>query len=221
MHPSISQILAILLGTCLLGSFLSSCSFTTQKPDIGISNWEQHVTNLKQLNQWQLEGKLGYRDSKDGGSAWVSWHQNQYDFNVTLNGPFGAGTTRITGTQQSAELQRAGHDPITAPSPTALTERLFGWQWPVEQLQFWAKGIPAPNIPQKTSSHNLDGTLSVLKQSDWTLQFSNYQNIVNDQKTTNDLKNRGWILPGKIKGQKGEYHFTLIIKNWQPEAPAQ
>lgn len=210
MHRFIPRILVIVVG-----AYLSACSFTTQKPNTGIPNWQQHVANLSELEQWQLEGKLGYRDSNGGGSAWLNWRQNQHDFNVTLNGPFGAGTTRITGTQQHAQLQRAGHDPITASSPAALTEQLFGWQWPVEQLQFWARGIPAPNIAQQTSSHNLDGTLAALEQSNWTLQFSNYQKI------TSGPEDRDWILPGKIKGQKGEYRFTLIIKNWQSKEPVQ
>ena len=207
----------------LISAYLSACSFIVQKPDTDISNWEQHVTNLKQLNQWQLEGKLGYRDSNDGGSAWLNWHQNQQDFNVTLNGPFGTGTTQIIGTRQYAQLKRAGHEPITASSPAALTEQLFGWQWPVEQLQFWAMGIPAPNTPQQTAVHNENGTLAVLKQSNWTLEFSNYQTITNALKTTgnrnkaNSPNEVNWILPGKIKGQKGEYRFTLIIKNWQPK----
>lgn len=207
---SIPQILIILVGT-----YLSACSFTSQKPNTGITNWQQHVANLDELDQWQLEGKLGYKDSKDGGSAWLSWHQNHHYFNVTLNGPFGTGTTLITGTPQSAQLQRAGHPPISAPSPAALTEQLFGWQWPVEQLQFWAKGIPAQNTPQQAVNHNLDGTLAILEQSNWTLQFSNYQKIANGH------PKGGWILPGKIKGQKGDYYFTLIIKNWQPKEPAQ
>jgi len=207
---SIPQILIILVGT-----YLSACSFTSQKPNTGITNWQQHVANLDELDQWQLEGKLGYKDSKDGGSAWLSWHQNHHYFNVTLNGPFGTGTTRITGTPQSAQLQRAGHPPISAPSPAAQTKQLFGRQWPVEQLQFWAKGIPAPNTPQQAVNHNLDGTLAILEQSNWTLQFSNYQKIANGH------PKGGWILPGKIKGQKGDYYFTLIIKNWQPKEPAQ
>lgn len=207
---SIPQILIILVGT-----YLSACSFTSPKPNTGITNWQQHVANLDELDQWQLEGKLGYKDSKDGGSAWLSWHQNHHYFNVTLNGPFGTGTTLITGTPQSAQLQRAGHPPISAPSPAALTEQLFGWQWPVEQLQFWAKGIPAQNTPQQAVNHNLDGTLAILEQSNWTLQFSNYQKIANGH------PKGGWILPGKIKGQKGDYYFTLIIKNWQPKEPAQ
>jgi len=227
MYRFIPRIPAKLIGACLLGIYLSACSFTSQKPNTGIDNWQQHVANLSKLDQWQLEGKLGYRDSNDGGSAWLNWHQNREDFNVTLNGPFGTGTTRITGTQQHAQLQRAGHDPITASSPAALTEQLFGWQWPVEQLQFWARGIPAPNTPQQTVNHNLDGTLAVLEQSNWTLKFSNYQTITHDQQNINDPKttqgpsSNDWILPGKIKGQKGEYHFTLIIKSWQPKKSAQ
>jgi outer membrane lipoprotein LolB len=183
---------------------ISACSTQTHRTSTVVPNWEQHVQQLQQLDHWLLDGKLGYRDSHDGGSAWLSWRQQQDNFEVKLNGPFGAGATRIVGNNRYAELQRAGHDKVSAKSPAALTEQLFGWQWPVEQLQFWVLGIPSPISPADNQSHNLDGTLAQLKQSDWQLQFSSYQQI--DQ----------WLLPGKIKGQRDDHSFTLIIKHWQP-----
>ena len=186
----------------LLAMLLSACAITSQPPP-SVSNSQQHVQQLSGLNQWSLEGKLGYRDNKDGGSAWVSWSQQQKNFDISLNGPFGVGATRIIGSEHYAQLQRSGHDNITANSPTALTEYLFGWQWPVAELQFWVRGIPAPTTTS-TISHNPDGTLAKLEQSNWVLQFSNYK------------KQDEWILPGKIKGQNGDYRFTLVVKNWQP-----
>tara|TARA_R110001592_G_scaffold320639_1_gene598665 strand:- start:16788 stop:17387 length:600 start_codon:yes stop_codon:yes gene_type:complete len=192
----------------LLIIMISACT-TTQTAPPTINNWEQHVRQLEQLDQWLLEGKLGYRDSKNGGSAWVNWNQQQDNFDVKLNGPFGAGATRIVGSNRFAELQRAGHEDITAKSSAALTELLFGWQWPVEQLQFWVRGIPAPGPLAIHVNHNHDGTLALLEQSSWTLTFSNYQ------------KTGDWVLPGKIKGQRGDYHFTLVIKNWQLSEPPQ
>ncbi|MDX2463553.1 MAG: lipoprotein insertase outer membrane protein LolB [Porticoccus sp.] len=192
----------------LLTIMVSACT-TTQTAPPTINNWEQHVRQMEQLDQWFLEGKLGYRDSKDGGSAWVNWNQQQGNFDVKLNGPFGAGATRIVGSNHFAKLQRAGHEDITAKSSAALTELLFGWQWPAEQLQFWVRGIPAPGSLAVHVNHNPDGTLALLEQSSWTLTFFNYQ------------KTGHWILPGKIKGQRGDYHFTLVIKNWQPSEPSQ
>ena len=206
MCPTVSglPISVLLVLLLLITALLGACSFTNQQRNTGVANWDQHINSLEQLDQWQIEGKLGYRDSSDGGSAWLNWHQKQESFNVTLNGPFGTGTTKIIGADNYAQLQRAGHEHITATSPSALTELLFGWQWPVEQLQFWVKGIPAPYAPKQSFSHNTDGTLALLKQSNWTLKFSNYE------------KTGNWVLPGKIKGQNGDYHFTLVVKNWQP-----
>ena len=186
----------------LLVILVSACT-TTLQPTPTVSNWEQHVSQLEQLDRWLLEGKLGYRDGKDGGSAWVNWSQNSSSFEVKLNGPFGAGATRIVGNNNYAELQRANHENISAKSAAALTEILFGWPWPVEQLQYWVRGIPAPMISKNNIRHNLDGTLAQLEQSNWTLQFSRYQKIGH------------WVLPGKVKGQNGDYQFTLVIKNWQ------
>jgi outer membrane lipoprotein LolB len=191
----------------LLAIFVSGCTSTLQKSPPVIPNWSQHVSQLGQLDQWTLEGKLGYQDSKDGGSAWLNWEQHQQTFDVSLTGPFGAGATQITGSNQYAQLQRAGHDNITARSPAELTELLFGWQWPVEQLQYWVRGSPFPLTPETARHHNPDGTLKILEQSNWTLQFSNYHKI------------GPWILPSKIKGQNGDYRFTLVIKNWNPSLP--
>ncbi|MEH6616987.1 MAG: lipoprotein insertase outer membrane protein LolB [Porticoccus sp.] len=193
-----------LIFPLLLLMLINACSTQTHRHSTVVPNWEQHVQQLQQLDHWLLDGKLGYRDSHDGGSAWLSWQQQKDNFDVKLNGPFGAGATRITGDNRYAELQRAGHDNISAKSPAALTEQLFGWQWPVEQLQSWVLGVPSPISPADYQRHNSDGTLAQLKQSDWQLQFSNYRQI--DQ----------WLLPGKIKGQRGDYHFTLVIKHWQP-----
>lgn len=194
------RLLSLILTLLLLGG----CAMQSTQPTTIITDWDQHQQQLEQLQTWRLEGKLGYHDSRDGGSAWVNWQQSAENFKLQLNGPFGAGATHIIGDDHSAELQRSGKETIYAPSPAALTEQLFGWQWPVDQLQFWIRGIPAPNTPLVGSHHNPDGTLADLDQAHWQLEFSRYQQV--DR----------WILPSRIRGNSGEYSFTLVIKSWQP-----
>lgn len=195
------------LPALMLAVFLlEACSVQTPQPGPTIADWEQHHQQLAQLSIWSMEGKLGYRDSRDGGSAWVNWQQSGVAFELQLHGPFGAGATQISGDADFAALQRGDRETIYAPSPAALTEQLFGWQWPVDQLQYWVKGIPAPNAPLDASSHNSDGTLATLDQANWQLTFSQYQQV------------GAWVLPGRIRGNSGEYSFTLVIKNWQPDA---
>lgn len=192
------RLLALIFATLLLGA----CASQAPRPEPVISDWQQHQSALQNFNSWQLEGKLGYRDSRDGGSAWLNWQQSSDAFKLLLSGPFGTGATQILGNSHHAELQRSGKETLYSPSPAALTEQLFGWQWPVDELHFWIRGIPAPNTTQDVSSHNLDGTLSTLTQANWQLQFSGYQQV------------GPWILPGRIRGNSGEYSFTLIIKQW-------
>ncbi|TNF01393.1 MAG: outer membrane lipoprotein LolB [Gammaproteobacteria bacterium] len=184
--------------------FLGACASQAPGPNPVVTDWQQHQSALQTLESWQLEGKLGYRDSRDGGSAWLNWQQTSNSFKLQLNGPFGAGATQILGDDQHAELHRSGKETIYSPSPAALTEQLFGWPWPVDELHYWIRGIPAPHTAQDVSSHNIDGTLATLSQANWQLQFSGYQQVGR------------WILPGRIRGHSGEYSFTLVIKQWYP-----
>lgn len=196
------------LRLLLLIMLLGGCAGQTPQPPATVANWQEHTQHLQQLDHWLLEGKLGYRDSRDGGSAWVNWQQSGTTFDVQLHGPFGSGATRILGDDNHAELQQSGEDTLTAASPAALTVQLFGWQWPVDQLQFWVRGIPSPHEPTALRTHNAEGTLAALQQSGWQLAFTGYEQV--DQ----------WVLPTRIKGNSGEFNFTLVIKRWYPEDTA-
>ena len=194
------QRIIFLLFTILV----SSCAINKSYSPLHTIDWEQHLNKIAQLDHWTLQGRIGYRNSKEGGAVWISWDQQGNDFDVKLSGPLGVGATRITGNQYHAQLQRGARQPDIANSAEELTELLFGWQWPVKQLRFWVRGIAAPSPPKIESSYNSDGTLNSLKQSGWALQFFDYQEI------------EGWRLPGNVQGKKGIYQFNLKIKTWLP-----
>ena len=194
------QRIIFLLFTILV----SSCAINKSYSPLHTIDWEQHLNKIAQLDHWTLQGRIGYRNSKEGGAAWISWDQQGNDFDVKLSGPLGVGATRITGNQYHAQLQRGARQPDIANSAEELTELLFGWQWPVKQLRFWVRGIAAPSPPKIESSYNSDGTLNSLKQSGWALQFFDYQEI------------EGWRLPGNVQGKKGIYQINLKIKTWLP-----
>lgn len=158
------------------------------------------------LRAWGLEGKLGFRSPQKNGSAWVNWQQAGTDYNLRLSGPFGAKATQIQGNGNYAVLRQAGEQDLNAPDATALTERLFGWPLPVEQMMFWVKGSPA-SAEAKATYDSDTGQISTLTEDDWHLEYSDYQ------------PQGSWILPGKIRGTRGEIGFTLIIKSWEVQSP--
>ena len=197
----------VLLIACL--AVIGGC--TTQVPKPEPVEWTTHQQQVSQLQQWQLKGKMGYRQSGDGGSAWIDWQQHINSFDMRLSGPFGAGTTHIHSNQQLTRLEQSGEQPIAANTATELTEYLFGWQWPVEDLHYWVRGIPSPLSPIGGQSRNESQLLASLEQSGWRLEFSRYRTEGN------------WTLPGKIRGHllsdNGDTSFTLVIKSWQPLLP--
>ena len=194
--------LHLLTLTLVLTGFLIGCATAPQPA--GPVSAEQQKRLLAQ-DHWHITGKLGYRGATDGGSAWLDWRQRGQIFNLSLHGPFGAGATQILGTDSGATLLRSGKEPIFADSATSLTDYLFGWQWPVDELLFWIRGIPAPRAPVDSASYDDRQLLTGLQQSGWRLQFSNHL------RTT-----EGLVVPGKITGHFRQVSFTLVIKEWQP-----
>ena len=185
-------------------TLLSLASCATLSPPGEISPTME--LRLENLDSWQLSGKLGYRSRHEAGSAWLDWQQQSDHFQLSLSGPFGAGATRIEGTDTAAVLIRSGEPPISASSPEALTAQLFGWVWPVDELLSWVKGIPSPASTASFIDKDSSGRLVQLHQAGWKLSFADYV------QTDNDL-----VLPGKIIGTRDDLRFTLLIKSWQLE----
>ena len=93
-------------------------------------------------DQWQLQGKLGFKTVDRGGSATVYWSQNQQQYQVQLKGPLGAGNVVIEGDQSSAQMLSG--DKLYRAAPTALAARFTGLPIPVDALAWWVRGLPNP-----------------------------------------------------------------------------
>ena len=131
----------------LLLLLLSACAPLQKQPDPTIQptppSWSAHQAEMENIDNWQIKGKLAYRNREDSGSAWFDWTQHGESFTIYLSGPFGVGTVQITGNAQAITLSQPGEADISSHSSRALTQRLFGWQLPVEQMRYWVRGIPA------------------------------------------------------------------------------
>ncbi|MFA5547150.1 MAG: lipoprotein insertase outer membrane protein LolB [Porticoccaceae bacterium] len=190
------------LAVLALALAIAGCA--TRLPAPETRAWTPHQQALLAMRHWQLEGKLGYRSPEQNGSALIRWTQNNDAFDLHLSGPFGAGATRISGDGQLAVLRQQGRDDIRAPSAGELTEWLFGWELPVAQMTAWVKGIPAPEPRAAQVTLNATGQLERLEQAGWQLQFDRFHPV------------GAQVLPGRIKGTRGDVAFTLVIKAWQP-----
>ncbi|MEZ0149544.1 MAG: lipoprotein insertase outer membrane protein LolB [Candidatus Reddybacter sp.] len=214
LRPNYRPSLPSLGFIALLLLLLSACAPLQRQPDPSIQplplSWSAHQTKMASIDNWQIKGKLAYRNSEDSGSAWFDWTQHGDNFTIYLSGPFGVGTVQITGNAQAITLSQPGEADISSHSSSALTRRLFGWQLPVEQMRYWVRGMPANASGQALETFNKEGLLDTLQEDGWQININHYQ-----------AGPRG-PLPGKIKGSSNELAFTLLLKAWSfPESDPQ
>ena len=154
------------------------------------------------ISQWHVKGKLGYKSASDAGSAWLDWRQQLEHFKLLLGGPFGAGTVEIVGNGHTVALRQGNKPDQFAPSAKALSRKLLGWELPIEELSYWIRGIPAPDVPVVDQSFNSQGLLAIFQQAGWQLKLSKYRDTEMGK------------LPSKLVAIQNGTRFTLIIKEY-------
>ncbi len=159
------------------------------------------------LEEWRLEGKLGYHTARDAGSARLAWVQRGPWTEVWLSGPFGAGSAHIQAGPQGAVLHQPGSAARYADSAEALSREVFGWVLPARELRDWVRGIPFRGAPVQHLTFDAEGRLGELRQNGWALAFADYRETA------------AGFLPGRIDADDGQLRLRLVIKSWHVRPP--
>lgn len=184
------------ISTLIISLSISGCSLLDLK-----QNDQELEKQLNNIQHWQARGKLSVATPEDTVTGYLTWQQNEQDFDLFISGPFGQGSSRLVGNHTKASLTLPGKDPIHAPSADYLMSKYVGWTFPVLDIRYWVKGQASPHSPS-TEIRNSMGLLDSLNQHNWDVQFSQYQRAGDT-----------W-LPGRIKITGHAFKFTFIIKEW-------
>jgi outer membrane lipoprotein LolB len=176
---------------------LSSC--TLLSPQIGQQSLQQQ---LSEIDNWQVRGKLSVTSPHDSVTGYLTWNQQDSDYQLFITGPFGQGSSQLKGSDDIAELLLPGWDqPQQASSAEQLMLTYMGWKFPVNDVRHWVKGQPAPG-DQADTRFDESGLLQELKQHGWQVRYSRYS------------KQQGVWLPGLIKVTGHHFRFVFSIKEW-------
>ena len=185
-------------GVYLAFLFLIGCATPGPAPPPDFHDLQQQLLGLQ---SWRVEGKIGLRREGKGNSALLSWQQNADHYKIRLSGPLGIGTVTIEGDDTGVEV-RNKQGVFHAPSPEQLMLEQTGWQIPLSQLRYWARGLPAADLPLYDERIEA-GRLQQLVQGGWDIEYRDYQRV-------DDL----W-LPSRITLSRAETTLTLLLKRWQ------
>ncbi len=165
------------------------------------NNWASHLKAVQQLNNWAISGKVGVVTPKQSQTGYIDWKQKEQTFDINIRGTLGFGGLDLSGDQSWVTIKVDENNQRTLPTDIAL-ERYLDWEFPINSLKYWIKGIPAPDQPIKHQQFSNQGLLSRLDQQGWDIRLLNYE------------KHNQLSLPHKIIARSNGYKVSLILSDW-------
>lgn len=194
----------------LSGFLFVSCTAPSPRPvDAQLQQlWQEHEARLSPIRRWELRGRLAVRADDQGGPASLVWRRDGSHHSMRLGGPLGRGMLQLTQDESGAQLQDAEQRILRAPSAEELLFRYSGWRLPVENLNYWVRGLPVPDVAMERELDDR-GHLKTLRQEGWEVQYQEYilvdgRNLPRRLRLTN---------PQKPAGQPA-MEVRLVIERW-------
>ena len=198
-----SRIKLIFLATACL--ILGACSVApTSKLQPVASHayapFSYKQAELDKLVQWDVEGKLAVFADNKNNSGLLTWRQRSQYFDLLISGPLGSGQLHIEGTPGLA-IATSSKGQVQAESIELLFLQEFGWAFPMQELRYWALGIPHP-ASEAQLSYNETGEAASIDQAGWQVTYHSYSNVT------------GLPMPKKIEIEGPDVRLVLVLKNW-------
>jgi outer membrane lipoprotein LolB len=163
-------------GLLGLAAFVAGCATSPPiPPPVGnpAAAWQARQAELKPVIAWKIQGRLAMHSGDEGWQATLYWTRDGERQRIDLTGPLGRGHLRLVQDSHGAELRDADQRTWHAQNAEQLLYRITGWRVPLDGLDYWVRGLPAPDA---AASEELDdrGRLKKLVQSGWDIRFLEY-----------------------------------------------
>lgn len=184
---------------------LGACATRPPEAPPAAGSWEEHRARVQALESWRLQGRLNVRGPQQNDTINLSWDQQGENFDINLSGRLGLGSVRISGNETGVVIEKAGEEPLYAPTLEDISADYLGYEFPAGKLYYWVRGIPAPGSGADLALND-DRRLAQLDSDGWELAFDRYA-----QAGT-------LVLPGRIRLAQAPWRLIFLIDEWQPDA---
>jgi len=147
---------------------------------------------------WLLQGKIGVKTPEQTGSASVYWQQQGDIYHIRFFGPLGIGAIELNGKPDQVTYTDNYGKIYQSDSAEMLLKQNTGWQIPVNNLKYWIRALPAPQMISK-KTYDSQHQLVSLEQQGWKIDYLRYQNH----------------LPSLIQLARPEINLRIVINQFQ------
>ena len=187
-------------------AFLAGCGSMRHLPDVPESErqqlWIDHQNRIQSFKNWSFTGRLGLRVPGRSGSMSIEWLQNDLEYTIYLDGPFGVSLAQIEGNDQLVSALVSDGERVYGRTPEDLMYQLTGWDLPVSNLKYWVRGLPAPGEKARVSLNNA-GLPEKIQQQGWNIKYLRFSD------------ENGVSIPSRVRASSGDIQITLVVSDWQ------
>jgi len=172
---------------------LSGCASTSRFE--GVSDGDL----VAKSESWLLKGRVGLKAPQRNGSFNITWKQQRDSFDIYLSTTLGLSIARIKGNSgtssdapQYASIDIPKQGRFESDNAASLLQAHTGLVIPIESLQYWVRGEPAPEV-------YFEKHQNTLYQLAWVIEYLEYKEE----------------LPVRIKLTRGDIRILLIVSRWE------
>ena len=155
-----------------------------------------------QLETWDLKGRIAVRTQDESGSGSLYWTQRGDRFDIRVIAPLSGRTYELSGGPDGVTLRTPDNNTLQADDAETLLRQTEGWYFPVSELIYWIKGLPAPALQVDGLLLDEENRLSGLNQGGWSIRYKNY------------LRTGGTSMPKRLDLENEQVRVRLSVREW-------
>ncbi len=156
---------------------------------------------LSAINHWDVKARVAINTPEENVSATLDWQKRSNNFDFHIYGLFGATYAHLIQQNNQATLNIPDHPEFQGNSSKQLLQQTLGWDFPIDALSYWVKGLPSGKSGEIIERDN-EQNLSQIQFSDWQVYFSRYQSY------------QGYQMPKIIRAVHPQLSLKIVIKSW-------
>jgi len=145
-------------------------------------------------------------ESKAYPTSTIHWRHDPDSDELWLYSPLGSGVAHMRQDASGALLIASDGKEYRAQDLKLLTRAVLGWDLPLDGLQYWVRGLPAPALRAAEQTYDAKGRPELLRQGDWQVAYLDWSAAgVSGLPSRVDLSGEG-------------LRVRLVVKEWKVDA---